>query len=234
MVLCARLAAHLMFCNFLQGGPWKPVPNYYPQESYAPAYRSAYFYSPWLHDPFGPKPFNPYASPKGVLNSDVNWPPVNAYRYPYTMPSFPLVSAQSAQAWGYPGFYLSYPAAYPGGGSPGFRHPSYPFHMPGFSDSIPRPYQDVDRQMPGQNYLPDMPGMSKLNKVPPFGAAPSETPAGLKAVGLSGPLRAPAVVGSAAPAAAAAQTAAPADPAAAAPPPAAPPADAAAAPLVAP
>jgi len=129
---------------------WNYFSNFYPHAAYEPAYRSGYFYSPWLHNPLGSKPYNPYKSASRFLNYNLPWTPQNTYKWPYTLPPLPLVTAQSAQTWGYPGFYQNYPNLFPGGGSPGFEHPNYPFHIPGFWPRLP-PGQKI--RMPSQNLV---------------------------------------------------------------------------------
>jgi len=114
----------------LMGLPQRAITNYYPYHSYLPAYRSAYFYSPWLHDPFGLRPFNHYARAHRVVSKNVA--PFNTYRWPFRMAPFPLVTADHASQWGYPGYYPGVPAVrgFPGAGAPGVPHPAYPFMTP--------------------------------------------------------------------------------------------------------
>jgi len=140
----------------LPKGPWKPVANYYPFLSYQPAYRSGFYYSPWLHDAYGPRPYLPYRPPPHVDNNQIPWAPENAFKYPWELPPFPLVTAQSAQLWGYPGYYQNYPNMYPSGGAPGFEHPNYPMHVPGFWDELPQGKQQI--KLPEQQFTPAIPG----------------------------------------------------------------------------
>ncbi len=108
------------------------MPTYYPMHAYLPAYRSTYFWSPWMHDPFGKKPYNRYNHSHKYLNQFVPWAPQSTYRYPWKLPQFPLVGAQGSAAWGYPGYFPGVPTVtgFPSGGAAGFPHPSYPFLAP--------------------------------------------------------------------------------------------------------
>jgi len=116
----------------LRGYPWRPVSNWYPYHAYLPAYRSTYFYSPWMHDPFGLRPFNHYSHTHTPGSDNPNIRPFNTFRYPWRMPAFPLVGAHGVQQWGYPGYYPGVPSVkgFPGGGFPGVPHPAYPFMTP--------------------------------------------------------------------------------------------------------
>jgi len=116
----------------VEAGPYTAIPNFYPYHAYQPAYRSAYFYSPWLHEPFGLRPFNRFKRPGAAENDKVPWAPQSTYRYPWKMPTFPLVAAAKPASWGYPGFFPGVPTVtgFPGGGAPGVPHPFYPFLAP--------------------------------------------------------------------------------------------------------
>jgi len=119
----------LITWRFAGRGPKIPVSNYYPYHAYLPAYRSTYFYSPWMHDPFGLRPFNHYERPVREHRLE---PPFNTYLYPWHLPSLPLVGAAKAAQWGYPGYYPGVPSVrgFPGGGMVGVPHPAYPFLTP--------------------------------------------------------------------------------------------------------